>query len=72
MCSCLRSRRTACRSYTTGTCAESHAGADCGLPCASEHEDYAGIMCDFPKERVQNRFVDVLVPHQAGWFANYS
>ena len=35
-------------------------------------EDYAGIMCDFPKERVQNRFVDVLVPHQAGWFASYS
>ena len=38
---------------------ESHAGADCGLPCASEHGRLHGNLIRFP----DGRLCDVLVPH---------
>ena len=53
--------------YTIGARAESHVGADCGLPCASEHGRLCGRVRAPPQERVQNRIpepiMDVPVHH---------
>ena len=58
--SCLRSRRQL--AGYTGTCAESHAGADCGCPRASDHGDNLPVIQERVLNRTLEQIVDVLVP----------